>query len=76
MDLLDGFKEVSSTAAQRQSVRRRRRGVENRPNIKSRSQSESYKQLVFSQSAMYLLLATMVFRGSEPQRHKGGSSCR
>jgi putative ATP-binding cassette transporter len=44
-DLFDDIVEVSRTAA----------------NIKIRTQSESYKQLVFSQSTMYLLLATVVF---------------
>ena len=55
--LFDDTLEVSRTAA----------------NIKIRSQSESYKQLVFSQSSMFLLLATVVFVVPAFSDTKGGS---
>jgi putative pyoverdin transport system ATP-binding/permease protein len=42
-------------------------------NIKIRTQSESYKQLVFSQSTMYLLLAAIVFVVPAFSDTKGGS---
>ena len=62
MDLLDGFKEVRLNSARSDDlfddvVEVSRTAA----NIKIRTQSESFKQLVFSQSAMYLLLAAVVF---------------
>jgi cyclic peptide transporter len=62
MDLLDGFKEVRLNRSRSDGlfddiVEVSRTAA----NIKIRTQSESYKQLVFSQSTMYLLLATVVF---------------
>jgi putative pyoverdin transport system ATP-binding/permease protein len=62
MDLLDGFKEVRLNRSRSDDlfddiVEVSRTAA----NIKIRTQSESYKQLVFSQSSMYLLLATVVF---------------
>ncbi|MGA7490489.1 MAG: cyclic peptide export ABC transporter [Xanthobacteraceae bacterium] len=62
MDLLDGFKEVRLNRSRSDDlfddiVEVSRTAA----NIKIRTQSESYKQLVFSQSTMYLLLATVVF---------------
>ena len=56
-DLFEDVVEVSRTAA----------------NIKIRSQSEFYKQLVFSQSSMYLLLAAVVFMVPAFSDTKGGS---
>ena len=44
-DLFDDIVEVSRTAA----------------NIKIRTQSETFKRMVFSQSSMYVLLGTVVF---------------
>jgi putative pyoverdin transport system ATP-binding/permease protein len=74
MDLLDGFKEVRLNRSRSDNlfddvVEVSRTAA----NIKIRSQSESYKQLVFSQSAMYLLLATMVFVVPTFSTTKGGS---
>jgi cyclic peptide transporter len=74
MDLLDGFKEVRLNRSRSDNlfddvVEVSRTAA----NIKIRSQSESYKQLVFSQSAMYLLLATMVFVVPTFSVTKGGS---
>jgi putative ATP-binding cassette transporter len=62
MDLLDGFKEVRLNRSRSEDlfddvVEVSRTAA----NIKIRTQSESYKQLVFSQSTMYLLLAAVVF---------------
>src|SRR5437868_3094408 len=62
MDLLDGFKEVRLNRARSDDLFENVVEVSRTAaNIKIRSQSESYKQLVFSQSAMYLLLAAVVF---------------
>jgi cyclic peptide transporter len=74
MDLLDGFKEVRLNRSRSDNlfddvVEVSRTAA----NIKIRSQSESYKQLVFSQSAMYLLLAAMVFVVPTFSATKGGS---
>jgi putative ATP-binding cassette transporter len=74
IDLLDGFKEVRLNRSRSDNlfddiVEVSRTAA----NIKIRSQSESYKQLVFSQSAMYLLLATMVFVVPTFSASKGGS---
>jgi putative ATP-binding cassette transporter len=62
IDLLDGFKEVRLNRSRSDHlfddiVEVSRTAA----NIKIRTQSESYKQLVFSQSTMYLLLAAVVF---------------
>jgi cyclic peptide transporter len=62
IDLLDGFKEVRLSRSRSDHlfddiVEVSRTAA----NIKIRTQSESYKQLVFSQSTMYLLLAAVVF---------------
>src|SRR5713101_4340682 len=74
MDLLDGFKEVRLNRSRSDNlfddvVEVSRTAA----NIKIRSQSESYKQLVFSQSAMYLLLAAIVFVVPTFSDTKGGS---
>ena len=74
MDLLDGFKEVRLNRLRSDNlfddvVEVSRTAA----NIKIRSQSESYKQLVFSQSAMYLLLAAIVFVVPTFSDTKGGS---
>jgi putative pyoverdin transport system ATP-binding/permease protein len=74
MDLLDGFKEVRLNRARSDHlfddvVEVSRTAA----NIKIRSQSESYKQLVFSQSSMYLLLASVVFVVPMFSDTKGGS---
>jgi putative ATP-binding cassette transporter len=74
MDLLDGFKEVRLNRSRSDHlfddvVEVSRTAA----NIKIRSQSESYKQLVFSQSSMYLLLAAVVFAVPTFSATKGGS---
>jgi putative ATP-binding cassette transporter len=74
IDLLDGFKEVRLNRSRSGDlfddvVEVSRKAA----NIKIRSQSESYKQLVFSQSAMYLLLASVVFMVPAFSDTKGGS---
>ena len=62
MDLLDGFKEVRLNRSRSDDLFDHIVEVSRTAaNIKIRTQSESYKQLVFSQSSMYLLLATVVF---------------
>ena len=74
IDLLDGFKEVRLNRSRSDDlfddvVEVSRKAA----NIKIRSQSESYKQLVFSQSSMYLLLASVVFVVPAFSETKGGS---
>ena len=74
MDLLDGFKEVRLNRSRSDHlfddvVEVSRTAA----NIKIRTQSESYKQLVFSQSSMYLLLAAVVFVVPTFSDTKGGS---
>jgi len=74
IDLLDGFKEVRLNRSRSDDlfddvVEVSRKAA----NIKIRSQSESYKQLVFSQSSMYLLLAAVVFVVPAFSDTKGGS---
>ena len=74
IDLLDGFKEVRLNRSRSDDlfddvVEVSRTAA----NIKIRSQSESYKQLVFSQSSMYLLLAAVVFVVPAFSDTKGGS---
>jgi putative ATP-binding cassette transporter len=74
MDLLDGFKEVRLNRSRSDHlfddvVEVSRTAA----NIKIRTQSESYKQLVFSQSSMYLLLAAVVFAVPTFSATKGGS---
>src|SRR5712672_2429228 len=74
MDLLDGFKEVRLNRSRSDHlfddvVEVSRTAA----NIKIRTQSESYKQLVFSQSSMYLLLAAIVFAVPTFSATKGGS---
>ena len=74
IDLLDGFKEVRLNRSRSDDlfddvVEVSRKAA----NIKICSQSESYKQLVFSQSAMYLLLASVVFMVPAFSDTKGGS---
>src|SRR5436190_1841365 len=74
MDLLDGFKEVRLNRSRSDHlfddvVEVSRTAA----NIKIRTQSESYKQLVFSQSSMYLLLASIVFAVPTFSATKGGS---
>ena len=73
-DLLDGFKEVRLNSSRSDElfddvVEVSRKAA----NIKIRSQSETYRQLVFSQSAMYLLLASVVFMVPAFSDTKGGS---
>ena len=74
MDLLDGFKEVRLNALRSEHLFEDIAEVSRTAaNIKIRSQSESYKQLVFSQSSMYLLLASIVFVVPVFSATKGGS---
>jgi putative ATP-binding cassette transporter len=74
MDLLDGFKEVRLNRSRSDHLFEDAVEVSRTAaNIKIRTQSESYKQLVFSQSAMYLLLAAIVFVVPAFSDTKGGS---
>jgi putative pyoverdin transport system ATP-binding/permease protein len=74
MDLLDGFKEVRLNRSRSDHLFDDVQEVSRTAaNIKIRTQSESYKQLVFSQSSMYLLLATVVFVVPSFSDTKGGS---
>jgi putative ATP-binding cassette transporter len=74
MDLLDGFKEVRLNRSRSDHLFEDAVEVSRTAaNIKIRTQSESYKQLVFSQSAMYLLLAAVVFVVPAFSDTKGGS---
>lgn len=62
IDLLDGFKEVRLNKARSDSLYDDVVEVSrNAANIKIRTQSETFKRLVFSQTSMYLLLAAIVF---------------
>ena len=74
IDLLDGFKEVRLNRSRSDDlfddvVEVSRKAA----NIKIRSQSESYKQLVFSQSSMYLLSPPSYLWSRLSARRKGGS---
>jgi putative ATP-binding cassette transporter len=74
MDLLDGFKEVRLNSSRSDDLFEDVVEVSRTAaNIKIRTQSESYKQLVFSQSSMYLLLAAIVFAVPTFSTTKGGS---
>jgi putative ATP-binding cassette transporter len=74
MDLLDGFKEVRLNKSRSDHLFDDIAEVSRTAaNIKIRTQSESYKQLVFSQSSMYLLLAAIVFVVPTFSATKGGS---
>jgi putative ATP-binding cassette transporter len=74
IDLLDGFKEVRLNRSRSDDLFEDVVEVSRKAaNIKIRSQSESYKQLVFSQSSMYLLLAAVVFMVPAFSDTKGGS---
>ncbi len=74
MDILDGFKEVRLNRSRSDDLFDDVVEVSrNAANLKIRTQSESYKQLVFSQSSMYLLLAAVVFVVPTFSDTKGGS---
>jgi putative ATP-binding cassette transporter len=74
IDLLDGFKEVRLNKARSDDLFYDVLEVSrNAANIKMRAQSESFKQLVFYQSAMYLLLAAIVFAVPTFTETKGGA---
>jgi cyclic peptide transporter len=74
MDLLDGFKEVRLNKLRSDHLFEDTVEVSRTAaNIKIRSQSESYKQLVFSQGSMYLLLAAIVFVVPIFSSTKGGN---
>jgi putative ATP-binding cassette transporter len=61
-DILDGFKEVRLNGRRSDELIAAVNAVSRKAaNIKIRTQSESLKQLVFSQSALYVLLGTIVF---------------
>jgi putative ATP-binding cassette transporter len=61
-DILEGFKEVRLNSARSEELIDAVRDVSRRAaNVKIYTQSESLKQLVFSQSAMYMLLGAIVF---------------
>jgi putative ATP-binding cassette transporter len=62
VDLLDGFKEVRLNQARSDDLIGDIREVSRRAaNVRIRANSENWKLLVFSQSAMYLLLGAVVF---------------
>jgi putative ATP-binding cassette transporter len=74
MDIIDGFKEIRLNRARSDALYDDVVEVSrNAANLKIRTQSESYKQLVFSQGSMYLLLATVVFVVPTFSDTKGGS---
>jgi putative ATP-binding cassette transporter len=61
-DILDGFKEIRLNSARSEELMEAVREVSRRAaNIKIYTQSESLKQLAFSQCAMYVLLGAIVF---------------
>lgn len=61
-DILDGFKEVRLNRARSRDLIEDVREVSRRAaNIRILAQSENLRQLVFSQSAMYVLLGAIVF---------------
>jgi putative pyoverdin transport system ATP-binding/permease protein len=61
-DILDGFKEIRLNNARSDDLMDAVREVSRRAaNIKIYTQSESLKQLAFSQCAMYILLGAIVF---------------
>jgi putative pyoverdin transport system ATP-binding/permease protein len=61
-DILEGFKEIRLNSVRSDELISAVREVSRRAaNVKIYTQSESLKQLVFSQSAMYLLLGAIVF---------------
>jgi putative ATP-binding cassette transporter len=61
-DILDGFKEIRLNSARSEALMDAVREVSRHAaNVKIYAQSEGLKQLVFSQSAMYVLLAAIVF---------------
>lgn len=61
-DILGGFKEVRLNSARSEELIEAVREVSRQAaNIKIRTQSENLRQLVFSQSAMYVLLGAIVF---------------
>ncbi len=61
-DLLEGFKEVRLNRARSEELFDDIAEVSrNAANIKIRTQSETFKRLVFSQSSVYLLLGAIVF---------------
>jgi len=62
IDVLDGFKEVRLNRARSDGLFEDVVEVSRTAaNIKIRTQSETFKRLVFSQSSMYVLLGTIVF---------------
>ena len=62
MDLLDGFKEVRLNRARSDDLYGNIVEVSGTAaNIKIRTQSETFKRLVFTQSSVYLLLGAIVF---------------
>ena len=62
MDLLDGFKEVQLNRARSDDLYGNIVEVSGTAaNIKIRTQSETFKRLVFTQSSVYLLLGAIVF---------------
>ena len=74
IDLLDGFKEVrlnrrAAKTCSKTSSRCRRTAA----NIKIRTQSETFKRLVLSQTSMYMLLGVGRVHGSDLQQHDRGS---
>jgi putative ATP-binding cassette transporter len=74
-DFLDGFKEVRLNSARSadlfdDSVEVSRLAA----NVKIRSQTETFKQIVTTQAALYVLLGTVVFVASRFSDSLGGSS--
>jgi putative ATP-binding cassette transporter len=75
IDLLDGFKEVRLNHARSNDLMCDIKEVSRTAaNIKIRTQSETFKQLVFTQSSMYVLLGAIVFAVPAFSHTLGGDS--
>ena len=75
MDILDGFKEVRLNTLRSDDLIAEIQEVSRRAaNIKIRTQSETFRQLVFAQSSMYLLLGVVVFIAPTFSDYLEGSS--
>ena len=74
-DFLDGFKEVRLNSARSDDLFGDSVEVSrNAANIKIRSQTETFKQIVTTQTALYVLLGVVVFVASRFTDSLGGSS--
>ncbi|HWV52536.1 cyclic peptide export ABC transporter [Pseudorhodoplanes sp.] len=74
-DFLDGFKEVRLNRARSDSLFDDAVNVSRTAaNIKIRAQSETFKQIAYSQGYMYILLGTVVFVAPQFSDSLGGAS--